>query len=197
MIACCFWSLRPLTEGDTYLTPRWTWALSLRTLCWSALPPYLFRGDKGPARKRHACPPARWRSPRPHLRKQTFWAEASFFSLAKHEAVLFATSGSSTWLGECHFTGASRVTERAEEAWREAGEHRVAMGILRKTYSSGISCAHNGKICSIDSNLLVYTCEKDKPAWFLQNILCLNVTWFLMKHSCNLNQLSSNTKVVQ
>lgn len=171
MTACCFWSPRPLREGDMYLPPHWTWALSLCTLCWSALPPYLFRDDKGPARKQHACPPARWRSPRPRLRKNKRSGLKHHFSHWLNVKLLLF--GSSTWLGEWHFTGASRVTERAEEAWREAGEHRVAMGILRKTYSSGISCAHNGKICSIDSDLLVYTWGKDEKTWFLSRTFCV------------------------
>lgn len=184
MITCCFWSRRPLTAP-----PRWTWALSLCKLCWSSLPPDLLRGGKGPGCKRHACPPARWQSLRPRLRKQTFHAEASLVTLTTHEALLFVlwspNSGSSTWLWEWLVTGASRVTERAEEAWREAGEHCVAMGILRKTYSSGISCAHDGKIRRINGDLLVDACGQQEQAWFL--LWWLNGTlWFLMKHSCNL-----------
>lgn len=65
-----------------------------------------------------------------------------------------------TWLRECCFTVVGRVTERAEEARRKAGQHRVAMGVLRKTYSPGLICAHDRKERSIDGYLHVYTCQK-------------------------------------
>lgn len=40
-----------------------------------------------------------------------------------------------TWLRKCRFAAVGSINERAEEARRKAGQHRVAMGILRKTYS--------------------------------------------------------------
>lgn len=82
-----------------------------------------------------------------------------------------------TWLRKCRFTV---VTERAEEAWRQAGQHRVAMGILRKTYSPGIIWAYDRKICSINSYLLVYTCEK------VQTRRLANWCWWSTCHYCSL-----------
>lgn len=101
--------------------------------------------------------------------KQTFHVVALPVTLILHTVWCFVTSAVkaslcsdcfgvvATWRRKCRFIV---VTERAEEAWRKAGQHRVAMGILRKTYSPGIIWAYDRKICSINSYLLVYTCEK-------------------------------------
>lgn len=114
--------------------------------------------------------PPRWHKSRIH----TTCVSSSSLAVAKISSVkivkknnnkgfsvvwIFLPSGStSTWLGECPVYGAVGVMERAQEAWREAGERRVAVGILNKAHGPGIGRAHDGKIRGIDRYLLVYTC---------------------------------------
>ena len=159
--------------------------LSLCTLCWSRPPPYLRPDDKGPRCIRHACPPAHRLSPRCPLQDKTFQISChtgtkmtlsmEWLKTSRVCVVTVSWTGGvvATWLRECCFTVVGRVTERAKEAQRKAGQHRVAMGVLRKTYSPGLIRAHDRKERSIDGYLHVYTCQKQLTwrfaNWFWQS----------------------------
>lgn len=67
-----------------------------------------------------------------------------------------------TWPGKSLFTVVGSVAERTEETRWKAGQHRVAMWILRKAHSLWLAGANNRNIHSINSYLLINACQGDK-----------------------------------